>query len=332
MMTFKPESLESGELDALASSWLEGHATDEQASRLGKLVEASPTARDRLLGLADLHAHLATDAGLWADLIEPSREAPSRRTPAGWASMAGAAGIAGVICGLLGASVVWAMSASKPMATVEHLSTLVDGGFESSSGRVSRGFPSLFGAWSGDDAEIVEADAGQSAAGRRMLRFVQAQRDPGRQMDRAASCDVYQLVDLRALKGAVAGEDSSLELSAQFRDARTDASEERVKFICRLFVFSGTPETLGAEWPFTQKEALAAGSGTFDSDGGEPRIWHTLSTKVLLPPQADFAVVHLVVHQPATLAEADAKFGEQFVDNVRISLRTQPTLPLRVAP
>ena len=88
---------------------------------------------------------------------------------------------------------------------------------------------------------------------------------------------------------------------------------------------------LPAEWPLSQKEALAAGSGTFDSFGGAPATWQTVSTKVLLPPSADFAVIHLVVHKPKNPAGTEALFGDQFADDVRLTLKTQPTLPVRLA-
>ena len=93
----------------------------------------------------------------------------------------------------------------------------------------------------------------------------------------------------------------------------------------------GTGSALTAEWPLSQKEALAAGSGSSDSLGGSPQAWQKVTTRVLLPEQADFAVVHLVAHQPQTPAGTEAAFGEQFADDVRLTLKTQPTLPVRLA-
>jgi hypothetical protein len=42
-------------------------------------------------------------------------------------------------------------------------------------------------------------------------------------------------------------------------------------------------------------------------------------------------VVHLVAHNPKTPTGTDAMFGEQFADDVRLTLKTQPTLPVRLA-
>ncbi len=325
-MSAKSTQTDPGEFDTLAAAWLDGRATPEQAERLGEIIVASPEARDKLLALAELHACLAIDTTLWNAQAEPLRDrSVRRRISVGWAMAASATCM---ICGLLGAS-VWAMSAPQFVATVGRVTALVDGGFESQVERLPSGFPRQFGAWSGDLAAIVDGGKLRPAEGQRLLRFERAEREPGLPDRGAASCDVYQLVDLRALKKDATGE-ASLELSVQFRDARTTADGEPVKFICRLYTFAGTPESLGAEWPITQKEALATGSGSFDSTGGTPETWHSVSTKVLLTPQADFAIVHLVAHRPKHLAGTVAEFGEQYADDVRLTLKTQPVLPVRV--
>ena len=56
-----------------------------------------------------------------------------------------------------------------------------------------------------------------------------------------------------------------------------------------------------------------------------------MTAKVLLPPQADFVVIHLLVHNPKTPAGAEAVFGEQFAHDVRLTFKTQPALPVRLA-
>jgi hypothetical protein len=208
------------------------------------------------------------------------------------------------------------------------LFALVDGSFQKQSGRVAAGFPSAFGVWSGDEAEIVRADAARD--GGQALRFVRAEGDAAVANSPANSCDVYQLVDLRSLKADAAGGEASLELSAQFLDARMEKGEA-VNFTCRLHVFAGSPDSLRVEWPLTRLDALAFGAGVVQSHGGAPHSWRSVTAKVLLPPQADFAVVHLVAHKPKTPAGTDALFGAQFADDVRLTLKTQPALPVRLA-
>jgi hypothetical protein len=49
------------------------------------------------------------------------------------------------------------------------------------------------------------------------------------------------------------------------------------------------------------------------------------------PPSAGFAVIHLVVYKPKNPAGTEAVFGDQFADDVLLTLKTQPVLPVRVA-
>jgi hypothetical protein len=242
-----------------------------------------------------------------------------------WRPLTAAA--AGLVIGLFSATLVFGYAMPRAVATASRLFTLEDGGFEALRGRVASGFPSVFGVWSGDGAEAANEKA---VEGHQALRFVQAEREPALPNYGATSCDVYQLVDLRPLKTDAALGDATLELSAQFLDAR-EVAGVKMKFICQLYVFTGSSDALPAEWPLTQKEALASGSGTWDSLGGSPSRWQQVSTKSLLPADADFAVVHLVVHHPHNPPGNTASFGEQFADDVRLTFKTQPILPVRLA-
>lgn len=152
--------------------------------------------------------------------------------------------------------------------------------------------------------------SGNAKDGKQALRFVRAEREPTLPNYGAASCDVYQLVELGSLKADAAIGEASLELSVQFLDDRELAGEP-VKFISRVSVFAGSPEAILAEWPLTQKESLACGSGSFDSRGGSPRSWHQVTTKVLLPPQADFAVVHLVARNSPTMCASHSRRSQR---------------------
>ena len=303
----------------LVRRYLGGEATLEEAGRLESMLAVDAQLR------RDYLAYARVEAGL-SSKVRPKlgKTAPPNRWLS-WRPLAAAA--AGIVFGMFCTAVAFGYVMPRAVATASRLFALVDGSFEKATGRVASGFPSEFGKWSGDEAEVVISNAKD---GKNALRFVRAEREPALPTYGAASCDVYQLVDLRPLKAEAASDDASLELSVQFLDAR-ESSGEPVKFISQLLVFAGSPETLPAEWPLSQKDALATGSGYFDSMGGAPRSWHQVTTKVLLPPQADFAVVHLVAHKPKAPAGTDALFGEQFADDVRLTLKTQPTLPVRVA-
>jgi hypothetical protein len=315
----------------LIQRYIAGTLTDDEALVLQSALKSDKDLRALYLDYMNLDvalgSHAESRAAVNEILASPMAGEAKRSTRwLSWRPLAAAA--AGIVFGMFCTAVAFGFVMPRAVATASRLFALVDGSFEMQSGRVAAGFPSVFGVWSGDEAEIVRADAARD--GGQALRFVRAEREPALPNYGAASCDVYQLVDLRSLKADAAGGEAMLELSVQFLDARAEPGEP-VKFIARLYAFAGSPETLPTEWPLSQKEALASGSGAFDSTGGTPRSWHQVTTKVLLPPQADFAVLHLVAHKPKTPAGTDALFGAQFADDVRLTLKTQPALPVQLA-
>lgn len=226
----------------------------------------------------------------------------------------GAALVAGAVLGLLGASLVWAVSA--PHAITERLFALRDGGFD--EGPIGRGFPREPGIWSGDDAALT-------AEGR--LRFVAPGSDPVNPAAEAIACDVFQIVDLRPLRlGAAAAGDELLELSAGVLDARPPGTAPSVTFFAQLWLFAGDPATLHASWPQGIHRSLASGSAAVESLGGGPAAWRTITARCVVPRRADFAVVQIAARpnlRPAELADL-------FADDVRLTLRISPRLPERV--
>jgi hypothetical protein len=141
---------------------------------------------------------------------------------------------------------------------------------------------------------------------------------------------VFQLVDLRSLKSPGADDDATLELSVRFRDGRAGKGEA-LNFFGRIILFSGDPSSIVPGWPFSQEKALGTAMVHVPSEGGAPDAWHLGRAKVLMPADADFAVVHIMVHEPESQPGTKAVFGEQYADDVRLTLTTQPTLPVRVA-
>lgn len=233
-----------------------------------------------------------------------------------WRSLAAAA--AGLAVGLFCAS-------PRAVATLSRLIELADGGFEQGEGPIPAGFPRRISVWSGDEAEVVASP--DAAEGRRVLQFLRAGPDLSAPGGQAISCDVFQWIDLRPLRRQLAeGGDAVLEVSARFRDAR-EAPQGSVTFTCQVFLFRGQPEVLAGRWPGNLGDAVASGSMSGDFPGGSPRRWEELTARCLIPSQADFAVVQVAARanlRPASLEGL-------FVDDVRLSLKTQPVLPVRVA-
>jgi hypothetical protein len=205
---------------------------------------------------------------------------------------------------------------------MERLFALADGSFEGMSGKVPSGFPVQTGAWSGDESEVVTCEARE---GRQMLRFWKAEADANEPGGRAIACDVFQLVDLRALQAREATRgDSVLELSAEFLDARAANTSPSVTFICQMFLFRGDPTAMSAGWPQAIHEAVSSGSAETTTLGAGG--WRKVTARCLAPADADFAVVQIAARPNLRVPMPPALFA----DDVKLTLKTQPALPVRV--
>ena len=118
--------------------------------------------------------------------------------------------------------------------------------------------------------------------GKQRLRFLKADREPNSPNTPTNVCDLYQIVDLRPLREmqAAAGE-STLELYAEFLDART-AANAPVIFRCHIYLFHGSADSLHTHWPEVASEALGTGSayvlGSGGPDGGK---WRRITARCL---------------------------------------------------
>jgi hypothetical protein len=325
--------------DELIQKHVSGIAAAEESQRLAAALKTDDALADLYLRHVGLELALearAASAEATRELLfsAPIPEPAARFGWLAWRPIA-VASAAGIILGMACTTALFGYVLPRAQATSFRVPALVNGGFEKQGGHLPSGFPVKYGTWSGDESDVMERSPVEATRGGRALRFVRAEREPGLPNHGAASCDVYQIVDLRDLRDlrdpkgeAGAGGEATLELSVQFLDARA-ATGAPVLFLCRLYVFAGSPEALPAEWPLSQKEALASGSGSYKSEGGSPGAWHQVNTKILLPPRAEFAVVHLVAHKPGNTAGQTAGFGEQYADDVQLTLKTQPLLPVR---
>ncbi|MFM7606516.1 MAG: hypothetical protein ACKO8Z_15140 [Prosthecobacter sp.] len=236
---------------------------------------------------------------------------PVRKTT--WITRSIPAMAAGLVIGLFSASIVWAIS--SPKATTERLFSLLNGSFDED--RLERGFPRQTGLWSGDEAAIRDGQ----------LHFISPGSDSSDPTGRAISCDVFQLVDLRPLRTTLSADgDSVLELSAEFLDARPPNSKPSVSFFGQLYLFAGDPGSLHQNWPQSIPEALASGSAQVTTLGLDAKGKRTLTAKCLIPSSADFAIIQIAARPNLR----PAKLERLFADNVKITLKTQPHLPVRI--
>lgn len=220
---------------------------------------------------------------------------------------------AGLVIGLFSASIVWAIS--SPKATTERLFSLLNGGFDEKG--LETGFPRETGVWSGDEASIADGK----------LRFIAPGSDAGDPSARAISCDVFQLVDLRPLRHTLSPDgDSVLELSSDFLDARPRNTKPSVTFFCQLYLFQGDPAALHQTWPQSITDTVASGSAQVTTLGTDAKGTRTLTAKCLVPAEADFAVIQIAARPNLR----PAKLESLFADDVKLKLKTQPSLPVRI--
>ena len=234
-----------------------------------------------------------------------------------------AAMVVGVIVGLLNAGVVWAVN--SPQSQIRTL-RIVNGDFETMSGPVESGFPSQFGIWVGNPAEVIEGSDGG-----RMLRFLKTGNVNGDSDDPASDCSVFQLVDLLFLRqqwnAADPGSQVTLNLTARFHReiAPTDDELPKLAGIFRIYLFNTKPEAIGAGWPQVIREDGLGFSKRVEikiTPGDETTV---ISTSCLLESEATVA---LIVVSASTKYRADLiELGGYFVDDVQLTAIRRPNLP-----
>ncbi|GAB5406450.1 MAG: hypothetical protein Aurels2KO_46810 [Aureliella sp.] len=231
---------------------------------------------------------------------------------------------AGAIVGLLGVGVVWAMKSPQSQATIL---TVSNGDFESFSGDVDIGFPSDFGKWGGNPAEVIE-----EADGNRVLRFLKTGDVRGGPNDLASNCSVFQLVDLSPLRQQweIPDPDTQviLNLSARFRReaASTDSELPKLGGSCRIYLFKADLETIGKRWPrVIDEDGVGYGQRGIKLEPGEESA--TITASCLLESDATIALIVVVAGTRSRAAPIE--LGGYFVDDVQLTAIRQPNLPVR---
>ncbi len=301
--------------------------TQARAHATSRLVEDAMLAEE--LRASQIESLLASNAGGMLGTTQ-SFDAPSKG-PFRQERRPFVAMVAGIVIGLFFASVAWAIVAvPRGVVSVARVPSLVDGSFEGTVGLVPAGFPVNFGVWSGDESEVAEPSQGMQGRGRRALRFIRAEGEANNANSPANSCDVFQLVDLRALR-VDPSEEAVLELSADFLDQRSNPGDP-VRLGCHIYLFQGDPDAVRSKWPEVLVNALGSGASMTTSLGGTvgAPVWKTVTARCVLPPQAELAVVQLSAGRVLSHGYNQPKLGEVIADDVKLTLKTQPALPTKV--
>ena len=315
-------AVDRNEFETLADAWLTGQATADEAARLGAMVEADPTARDRMLVLADLHASLTTDDRLWNGRVESVRLEPARPVTARRRIPAALAFVAGLLFGFV--PLVFGFTRSEPSQSVAGPVPLVDGDFESDIAPGMTGLADRSGVWSGDFATLATGpqQAVKPFNGQRMFQFLRSDFE-GEQFTRSATGEILQIIDLRGWSrpaGPVA-----IEVSGRMNAVHSTAGEE-YRWVAYAFAFDIDPSARRGEpdYSWLYRECLAAAHQPGVLDDGDSAHWQRIALEVLVPESANFLVISLGVQRtrPAPTAEP-AQFSGHYLDAVEVTPSTR---------
>ena len=290
----------------LFDAWSESRLTPAEATELSTLLRADPEARVRFREAATFHGqlHAALDA---LNLDQASALEKTITFPLRGRAMSLAASL--LAFGMVVTSLGW-LFAAKANTSEIHAVEIADGSFELSRGAIPHGFPKNVFSWGGDRSEVLTHD-GQH-------------RQPNIPNSPRQSCDVFQIIDLKSVRTELlTSSEAFVELQASLLDARPTKAEP-VRFIAKVYVFEGSPESIVGNWPPSADQVLASGSQCHISPGGKPGEWKTLTARCVLPPTAGFLVVHIGAGSAGQPGQASPKLGEQFADDIRLSLHTRP--------
>lgn len=312
---------------ALIQKHLDGRSSDEEAATLSDQIVNDAALRSDYLKAARLHGALG-DETLALDLETIPFPVPETNTDGplrsfAWPRQFAAAIVTGAFVSLVGIGVVWAVSTPRSEASFV---PIVNGDFEDTVGPVEMGFPSTFGHWSGDPAEVIVKPDGN-----RMLRFLETANVIGNPNGGASACNVFQIIDLSSLQQRWRTESSdaqfTLELSARFHReaAPTDAEVPRLKATCTIHLYQAEPESIGKGWPMVINEAVSVGNKVIKLAPGEESA--TISASCLLTPEATIALISVNTHA-MTPTKTPIKLGGYFVDDVQLTVIKQPVLPV----
>lgn len=299
--------MKPNELDRLIDDCLEGCLSEADAARLSSLMEESPEARARYWEAATVHGLLESSlqqASLRVITGEAGRESGKLVRWWQWRPLATAAA-AGLMFGILSASMVWAYAVPLTGRALEHSVAILAEGFEDTELKPGRGFPTSANHWSGDVSEPVGAVADvRPSEGKHMVRLIPV---PKRKFSYA-----WRIVDLSEHPVAAASGALRLEVAASFNSPDPAQSS---RYQIRLAAFSEAPAEVRDIWnnePVLFDTVLQhAGRNvrTKPRDSG----WQTVKAALQIPPGTRSVVISLA----ASDADPAEPLTEHYLDDVQ---------------
>lgn len=319
-------------IDELLQRWSDGSITAEELRELtAKLAEPEHQSAllddwllesslpDRLPGasVAALPEALRT-----SPLLKVSQKAEPQQTRkwTGWFSWRPlTAAAAGIVFGMFCTSVVFGFGVSR---SLEKVVSLLQESFESGPAPLVTGVPPEPNVWSGDYSEFVGAQQGVNPAqGKKMLRVLRSDFEGKTSSKPSIMGDVLRVIDVRPYMHEANGGEVVITLSALFNAAPFPEAEsyDGEVTLYALGLLGTTEETVF-------EDALAYSNGKCGSLDRDPATWQSASTRLLLPPGAEFVMIKVSLRRMPKGSEDrsslpdPAIFAGHFVDEVRASV------------
>jgi hypothetical protein len=233
---------------------------------------------------------------------------------------------AGLVVGVLSASVAWAIMVPRMKDGTRAVSALLTDSFEGGEGFLVTGVPTQTEQWSGDYSEIVGEQQGlRPASGTKMLRILRADYE-GKTASGSYIGDVYRLMDLRPYRHEVADGRAVIQLSASFNALPFLADEQ---YQCSISVFAldaHVAQDASSRLAATlTNESLAMARQNRMSLDRDPRTWQKMQGELRLPVNTDFVLIRLGVSHVVKSQRRDT-FAGHYIDDVHVSLARPSTM------
>jgi len=301
---------------------------DEARTELNDLLRTDSDARKTmaasLVNEQAIISHLRDESIVSILKPEPMSVLPPKSTCGLQRRPLWAATAAGIVLGVLCASVVFGYAISSLGNTV----TLLHESFESGSAPLVIGAPKESGVWSGDYSEIVGEQQGvHPASGKAMLRILRADYEGKPTPEGSYAGDLYRLIDLRPYRNEFTDGSAVVQASAGFNSA---SFPERERYACAVRIYALSAEMVmsgellnGAS---LRDGALATASKGLPQLDRDPRSWQRVESELRLPAVAEFLLIHLSVSN-LTNDEIKDAFRSHYLDDVRVVLKRRAPLP-----
>jgi hypothetical protein len=308
-------------METLVSKYIDGTITAEEGSQLNAWLKENPEAlrkfTEQVLFSQEISSAIQAQAQQQAACAFLQEKIPAPNFIPhpqvsfwrNWRPISLAASI-GILIGTFSSPSTWAFTAERRIWTES---------FEGMPTNTSPGIPKQPAVWSGDEAQMVQAENGvKPKSGLKMLRFLSASY-PGENSSSSSWSDVYRLVDVRDLGGPIT-ERTAIRLSAHFTAVPSPPSE-KYQFSVALYALENVPsgEDAHLRLPSILEASLATGSRIVPITA--PGTWQELSQELVVPPETRFVLIHIsMVKALPKRGSGVALFTGHYVDDLRLDL------------